>query len=59
MPDYLPYPYPLKGKQATTFGGQAEYRVPVEGVKTAQMLRDRGSVPSNEMFNFEIRERMS
>ncbi|KAH9206716.1 hypothetical protein DL95DRAFT_528294 [Leptodontidium sp. 2 PMI_412] len=56
MPEFLPFPYPVsKGEGGKEV--QVEYRVPVEGEKTAQMLRDRGSVPSNEMFKFRVRDR--
>ena len=56
MPEYLPYPYPLATERATQAEKTVEYQVPVEGVKTAQMLKERNSVPSNEMFTFEVRE---
>ncbi|PVH80890.1 hypothetical protein DL98DRAFT_490589, partial [Cadophora sp. DSE1049] len=62
IPEYLPFPYPVlnEGGEGEKSGGskgkEIEYRVPVEGIKTAQMLRERNSVPSNEMFAFEVRE---
>ncbi|CAO2653059.1 Nn.00g024700.m01.CDS01 [Neocucurbitaria sp. VM-36] len=56
MPEYLPYPYPLATERATQVEKSVEYQVPVEGVKTAHMLRERNSVPSNEMFKFEVRQ---
>ena len=61
MPEYLPFPYPVVkegGEQKNREQGgekRVEYRVPVEGIRTAQMLRERNSVPSNEMFAYEAR----
>ncbi|KAH7192899.1 uncharacterized protein B0J16DRAFT_66797 [Fusarium flagelliforme] len=52
MPQYLPFPYPVEGQE----GKKLEYRVPVAGVETAKKMRDRDSVPSNEMFSYSIRE---
>lgn len=62
MPEYLPFPYPVvkEGVEQENCekgsGERVEYRVPVEGIKTAQMLRERNSAPSNEMFAYEARE---
>ena len=56
MPDYLPFPYALSNDRQCAPGHRLEYRVPIGGVETAEKLRDRNSVPSNEMFAFEIRE---
>ncbi|KAH8800277.1 hypothetical protein F5884DRAFT_547959 [Xylogone sp. PMI_703] len=56
MPEYLPYPYPLPGGRVPAPGKHFEYRVPVTGVSTARKMRDRNSEPSNEMFEFKIRE---
>lgn len=57
MPEYLPFPYPLpddaKGRKKSK---KVEYRVPVGGVEVAEKMRDRGSVVSNEMFGFKVRE---
>ena len=57
MPEYLPYPYPIKNiKGAEAFGGKAvEYRLPVAGTKTSDKMRDRSGVPSNEMFEYQVR----
>jgi len=52
LPDYLPYPYPVKGAEGKKF----EYRVPVMGAETAQKLIDETSVESNEMLGFKMRE---
>ncbi|KAI3532515.1 carboxymethylenebutenolidase [Colletotrichum abscissum] len=53
MPQYLPFPYPIKGQED---GATFEYRVPVLGIDTAEKMRDRNSVVSNEMFNFKVRK---
>ncbi|KAF5672051.1 carboxymethylenebutenolidase [Fusarium heterosporum] len=53
MPQYLPFPYSIEGQKP---GAKFEYRVPVVGIETAEKMRDRNSVPSNELFKFEIRE---
>jgi carboxymethylenebutenolidase len=57
LPDYLPFPYPLP--EGSTLPGDAklEYRVPVLGIETADKLRNRKSVPSNEMFKYAVREK--
>ncbi|KAG9252967.1 uncharacterized protein F5Z01DRAFT_169635 [Emericellopsis atlantica] len=52
MPEYLPFPYKVDGKE-----GDWEYKVPVGGVEVAEKMRDRNSVQSNEMFGFKIREK--
>lgn len=56
LPEYLPFPYPLPDGKTVTPGKSLEYRVPVGGIETALKMRDRNSVPSNEMFQFEVRE---
>lgn len=56
MPDYLPFPYPLPEGSAVPQGAKVEYRVPVLGVETADKLRNRKSVPSNQMFKYTVRE---
>jgi len=56
MPEYLPFPYTLPGGKGPSEGKRFEYRVPVGGIEVAQKMRDRNSVPSNEMFKFQIRE---
>ncbi|KAK1522246.1 carboxymethylenebutenolidase [Colletotrichum costaricense] len=53
MPQYLPFPYPIKGQDD---GATFEYRVPVLGIDTAEKMRDRNSVVSNDMFNFKVRK---
>ncbi|OAA79814.1 LEA domain protein [Akanthomyces lecanii RCEF 1005] len=52
MPDYLPFPYPVAEAPE---GAAVEYRVPVLGRETADKLRNRKTVPSNEMFVYSVR----
>ncbi|KAM3438515.1 hypothetical protein NHJ13734_004139 [Beauveria thailandica] len=52
MPEYLPFPYPVAGVPDKA---SVEYRVPVLGAETADKLRDRNAVASNEMFQFSVR----
>ncbi|KAJ9642680.1 hypothetical protein H2204_002328 [Knufia peltigerae] len=56
MPEYLPYPYPLADGRTPTPGKQFEYKVPVEGLKVASKMRERNSVPSNEMMEYQVKE---
>ncbi|RSL87305.1 hypothetical protein CEP52_003855 [Fusarium oligoseptatum] len=56
LPEYLPFPYALPDGRSASEGSCFEYRVPVGGSETAEKMRDRNGVSSNEMFKFEIRE---
>ncbi|KAJ4351618.1 uncharacterized protein N0V89_006961 [Didymosphaeria variabile] len=56
LPEYLPFPHPLPDGKAPAPGKRLEYRVPVFGTEVAHKMRDRNTVPSNEMFHFKIRE---
>ncbi|TLS26591.1 hypothetical protein PpBr36_04198 [Pyricularia pennisetigena] len=56
MPEYLPFPYPMPDGRTPEPGKQFEYRVPVAGVETANKMRDRNSVSSNDMFEFRVRQ---
>ncbi|KAL4984162.1 hypothetical protein BDW68DRAFT_167469 [Aspergillus falconensis] len=56
LPEYLPFPYPLADGRTPAPGKRFEYRVPAAGVETANKLRDEHTVPSNGMFEFEVRE---
>lgn len=56
LPEYLPFPYPLADGKEPAPGKRFEYKVPVAGIETAQKLKDEHSVPSNQMFDFGIRE---
>ncbi|KFA69889.1 hypothetical protein S40285_07926 [Stachybotrys chlorohalonatus IBT 40285] len=56
MPEYLPYPYPLPDGKVPAEGNQFEYKVPVGGIETADKMRDKNLVASNQMFAYKIRE---
>jgi carboxymethylenebutenolidase len=56
LPDYLPFPYALPDGKTPAPGKRFEYRVPVAGTDAANKMRDRNTVPSNQMFEFKIRE---
>ncbi|KAL1897022.1 hypothetical protein Sste5346_004226 [Sporothrix stenoceras] len=53
LPQYLPFPYPVEGTPA---GQKLEYRLPVAGIETANKLREKNAEPSNQMFNYAVRE---
>lgn len=55
MPEYLPFPYPIDGKQPSP-GKAFEYKVPTAGVETSRKLVDERSVESNAMFAYKVRE---
>ncbi|PYH80561.1 LEA domain protein [Aspergillus uvarum CBS 121591] len=50
IPAYLPFPCPLPDDR------RVEYRVPVCGIGTAEKLRDHTVVPSNQLFEYKVRE---
>ncbi|KAH8807950.1 hypothetical protein F5884DRAFT_900252 [Xylogone sp. PMI_703] len=50
LPQYLPFPYGLAASQQ-----HREYRLPVARAETAQKMRDKNAVESNEMFEFGLR----
>lgn len=56
LPEYLPFPYPLPEGSGSSSGSQVEYRVPVAGIAIANKMRDRNGGPSNEMFDYKVRE---
>ncbi|KAE8152845.1 hypothetical protein BDV25DRAFT_127708 [Aspergillus avenaceus] len=56
MPEYLPFPYALPGGKLPEPGKRFEYRVPAAGAETADKLQDEHLVPSNGMFEFQVRE---
>ncbi|KAK2674765.1 hypothetical protein RAB80_009749 [Fusarium oxysporum f. sp. vasinfectum] len=55
MPEYLPFPYAVPGQTGGP-GAKYEYRVPVIGTETADKMRDRNWVPSNDMFSYKVRQ---
>lgn len=52
LPDYLPFPYPLPNGES---GKHIQYRLPVAGNAVTEKMRDRNSVPSNEMLDYKVR----
>ncbi|EHY58466.1 hypothetical protein ABEF92_007629 [Exophiala dermatitidis] len=56
IPEYLPYPYPLPDGTKPGPGKRFEYRVPAAGRETSVKMLDKNAVPSNGMFEYEIRE---
>ncbi|GAP92748.1 putative LEA domain protein [Rosellinia necatrix] len=57
LPAYLPFPYALPGGRAAGPGKRLEYRVPVAaGTDAAAKLEDAGTLPSNGMFEYAVRE---
>lgn len=68
MPEYLPFNAPAtdghtNGHSNGTMNGSTngkstklEYRVPTAGIEVASKMRDRNSVPSNQMFEYKVRE---
>ncbi|GES60460.1 LEA domain protein [Aspergillus terreus] len=56
LPEYLPYPYPLPDGRTPAPGKRFEVLVPTVGVDTVNKMRDKNSVPSNQLFEGGVRE---
>lgn len=60
LPEYLPWPSELSAEgvrgEKTPDGKKYEFRVPASGIESAEKMRDKNAVPSNEMFAFKMRE---
>ncbi|KKK20850.1 hypothetical protein ARAM_005296 [Aspergillus rambellii] len=56
MPEYVPFPYALPDKRQPALGKRFEVRLPTAGVETVAKMRDKNSVPSNQLFEGGIRE---
>ncbi|KAJ5503809.1 hypothetical protein N7463_006683 [Penicillium fimorum] len=56
LPEYLPFPYALPDGTVPAHGKRFEYRVPAAGAESAAKLQDEHEVPSNQMFEYKIRE---
>lgn len=56
LPEYLPFPYALPDGSVAAHGKRFEYRVPAAGAESAEKLQDEHAVPSNQMFEYKIRE---
>jgi len=67
LPEYLPYvragkasPDGVPGGDEVPLEGQSlEYRLPVAGIETAEKLKDKNGVVSNQMFQFQVRKASS
>ncbi|KAH7324172.1 LEA domain protein [Stachybotrys elegans] len=57
LPEYLPFPHPLPDSSSIPKDAEVEYQVPVLGVETADKLRNRKAIPSNQMFTYSVREK--
>ena len=55
MPEYLPFPYQVNGKGPAP-GTKFEYQLPVAGAESAEKMREKNAVESNQMFGYAIRE---
>lgn len=56
MPEYLPFPYALPDGKVPAPGKRFEYRVPAAGAEAATKLEDEHAHPSNQMFEYKLRE---
>ncbi|KAJ6189913.1 hypothetical protein N7519_004821 [Penicillium mononematosum] len=56
LPEYLPFPYALPDGSVPAHGKRFEYRVPAAGAESAAKLQNEHEVPSNQMFEYKIRE---
>ncbi|CAG8161519.1 unnamed protein product [Penicillium nalgiovense] len=56
LPEYLPFPYALPDGSVPAHGKRFEYRVPAPGAESAAKLQNEHEVPSNQMFEYKIRE---
>ncbi|KAI1609038.1 carboxymethylenebutenolidase [Exophiala viscosa] len=56
MPEYLPFPYPLPDGKSAASGKRFEYRVPAAGIDISTKMLDKNSLPSNSMFEYQLRE---
>ncbi|KAI1087927.1 hypothetical protein F5B19DRAFT_496892 [Rostrohypoxylon terebratum] len=55
LPDYLPFPYPIK-EEAAANNTNLEYRLPVAGAESALKLFNQSSMDSNAMLQYRYRE---
>lgn len=56
LPEYLPYPHALPDGRTAAAGKRFEYKVPAAGSDTAEKMRNKNGVESNQMFSHAIRE---
>lgn len=62
LPEYLPWSKPMpdksyfeKGKEEHSDSKTMEFRLPVAGAETANKMREKSSVQSNQMFDYRMR----
>ncbi|PNS21553.1 Glucosidase 2 subunit beta [Sphaceloma murrayae] len=56
LPEFLPFPFPLTDGTKPAPGKAFQFQLPVAGIESARKMREKNSVPSNEMFGYKIRE---
>lgn len=58
LPDFVPFSQPATNGNGTHHGSDEsfELRLPVFGKETVKKMRDKNSVPSNEMFGWGVRK---
>lgn len=57
LPEFLPFPYALPDGRTASPGKSFYYQTPIAGIEAAKKMKDRGSVASNEMFNYKVVEK--
>ncbi|GKZ35531.1 hypothetical protein AbraIFM66950_006193 [Aspergillus brasiliensis] len=55
MPEYLPWTHPVPSGMHTSAKAKLEYRVPGVGRETAEKMRNKNSVESNQLFGYGLR----
>lgn len=55
MPEYLPWTYPAPSGRGLSGKAKLEYRVPGAGRETAEKMRDKNAVESNQLFRYGLR----
>ncbi|KAH6647178.1 hypothetical protein BKA67DRAFT_581887 [Truncatella angustata] len=55
MPEYLTFPYEIDGQKPEP-GKKFEYRVPAGGFEVPAKLQDHSAAPSNELFEYKVRQ---
>ncbi|KAE8307789.1 hypothetical protein BDV41DRAFT_584080 [Aspergillus transmontanensis] len=55
IPEYLPWTYPAPYGTGLSAKAKLEYRVPGAGRETAEKMRDKNAVESNQLFRYGLR----
>lgn len=55
MPEYLPWTHPVPSDMQVDAQAKLVYRVPGAGRETAEKMRDKNAVESNQMFKHGLR----